>query len=70
MALQQDLIEILCCPKTKAPIVVDGNRIVSTDAETRLCYRIEDDIPVMLIEEATTLEEQEWQQIMKKHGKL
>ena len=68
MALHPDLVEILRCPITKAPLVVDGERIVSTDPETRLCYRIDNDIPVMLIDEAVTLDEKEWQDVMKKHG--
>ena len=62
------LLEILACPKTKAPVVQDGDWIVSTDRETRLRYPIRDDIPVMLIEEAEEMGEAEWREVMKRHN--
>ncbi len=68
--VSQDLLNILCCPKTKADLVLDENYLVSTDKETRLRYRIEDDIPIMLIEEAEELDYETWKQIMIKHNKL
>lgn len=67
--ISQDLLNILCCPKTKADLVLDGDYLVSTDKETRLRYRIEDDIPIMLIEEAEELDYETWKQIMIKHNK-
>ncbi|MCJ7554713.1 MAG: hypothetical protein MUO34_12620 [Ignavibacteriaceae bacterium] len=60
---------MLCCPETKADLVLDDNYLVSTDKETRRKYRIEDDIPIMLIEESEQLNIEEWMEIMKKHGK-
>jgi len=62
------LLEILACPKTKAPVVQDGEWIVSTDLETRLRYPIRDDIPVMLIDEAETMSEADWRAVMERHG--
>ena len=50
--ISKDLLDILCCPETKADLVLDGDTLVSTDKETRRLYRIEDDIPIMLIEES------------------
>jgi len=67
--ISKDLLEILCCPETKAELVLDGETLVSTDKETRRRYRIEDDIPVMLIDESEQLSMEEWTEIMKKHGK-
>jgi len=67
--ISKDLLEILCCPETKADLVLDGNTLVSVDKNTRLRYRIEEDIPIMLIEEAEQLSTEEWGNIMKKHGK-
>ena len=69
MALSKELLEILCCPETKADLVLDGNFLVSTDRKTRRRYRIEDDIPIMLIEESEVLSEEEWAEIMKRHEK-
>lgn len=67
--ISKELLEILCCPETKAELVLDGETLVSTDKNTRRRYRIEDDIPIMLIDESEQLSLEEWQQIMKKYGK-
>ena len=67
--IKKDLLDILCCPETKADLVLDGNTLVSTDKETRRRYRIEDDIPIMLIDESEQLNMEEWKTIMQKHGK-
>jgi hypothetical protein len=67
--ISKELLDILCCPKTKADLVLDNNTLVSVDKETRKRYRIEDDIPIMLIDESETLEMAEWLDIMKRHGK-
>ena len=67
--ISKDLLEILCCPETKAELVLDGETLVSTDKKTRRRYRIEDDIPVMLIDESEQLSMEDWTEIMKKHGK-
>ena len=67
--ISKDLLDILCCPETKADLVLDGNTLVSVDKNTRRRYRIEDDIPIMLIEESEQLSMDEWKAIMLKHGK-
>ena len=67
--ISKELLDILCCPETKADLVLDGDFLVSTDKTTRRRYRIEDEIPVMLIDESEKLSVEEWQEIMKKHGK-
>ena len=67
--ISKDLLDILCCPETKAELVLDGDYLVSTDKNTRRRYRIEDDIPIMLIEESEQLSMEEWSAIMSKHGK-
>jgi uncharacterized protein YbaR (Trm112 family) len=69
MPLSKELLEILCCPETKADLVLDGKFLVSTDKETRRRYRIEEDIPIMLVEESEVLSEEEWSAIMRKHGR-
>ncbi|MFN3694391.1 MAG: Trm112 family protein [Ignavibacterium sp.] len=67
--ISKELLDILVCPETKAELVLDGNYLVSTDKNTRRRYRIEDDIPIMLIEESEQLSFEEWSEIMKRHGK-
>lgn len=67
MPISEKLLEILACPLTKAPVVQDGEWIVSTDPKTRRRYPIKDDIPVMLIDESEEMAEAEWRQIMERH---
>lgn len=68
--ISQDLLKILCCPESKADLILDGNFLVSTDKNTRRRYRIEEDIPIMLIEESEQLDMQTWEDIMRKYGKI
>jgi len=68
--IDKDLLDRLCCPETKADLVLDGNFLVSVDKNTRRRYRIEDDIPIMLIEESEQLSLDEWKAIMLKHRRL
>ncbi len=67
--ISKDLLEVLCCPETKADLVLEGNFLISTDKKTRRKYRIEDDIPIMLIDESEQMNIEEWTEIMKKHNK-
>ena len=67
--ISKEPLDILCCPETKADLVLDGNTLVSVDKNTRRRYRIQDDIPIMLIEESEQLSLDEWNSVMKKHGK-
>ena len=67
--ISKDLLDILCCPETKADLVLEGNFLISVDKATRKKYKIEDDIPIMLIDEAEQLNLDEWTEIMKKHNR-
>jgi uncharacterized protein YbaR (Trm112 family) len=69
VSISKELLEILVCPLSKAPLVLDGNTLVSTDKETRRRYRIEDGIPDLLIEDSEELDPATWTEIMKKHEK-
>ncbi len=69
MPVDPELLKILVCPETKASLVLDGETLVSTDAKTRRRYRIEDNIPIMLISESETVAEDEWHRIMQRHGR-
>ena len=55
MAISSELLEILVCPKCKSKVELkgDGNALRCINAECRLVYPIREDIPVMLVEEAT-----------------
>lgn len=52
MPLDPELLELLACPGCKGPLAYDEGAQTLTCESCRLRYRIEDDIPVMLIEEA------------------
>ena len=69
MGIPRDLpLDILACPESKAPLVLDGETLVSTDPTTRRRYRIEDGIPNLLIENSEVLPEAEWREIMDRSG--
>lgn len=54
MAISKDLLEILACPKCKGEVVLtEAGDGLKCDA-CSLLYPIKDDIPVMLIDEATS----------------
>jgi len=67
--ISKELLDILCCPESKADLLLDGDFLVSTDEATRRRYKIVDDIPVMLIDESEQLSPEEWQATMKRLGK-
>lgn len=52
--LPADLLEILVCPKCKGELVAEPSSL-RCDA-CRLRYRVDDGIPVMLIDEAESLD--------------
>jgi len=56
MALNADLLEILACPQCKGDLEYREAEAALICHGCKLRYRIEDDIPVMLIEEATPFE--------------
>ncbi len=69
MPFDPKFLEILRCPDSRAPLVLDCDRLVSTDRKTRRAYRIEDgEIPVMVVEESSVLDEPTWLMVMQKHG--
>lgn len=67
--ISQELLDILCCPETKADLVLEGESLVSVDKSTRRRYKIENDIPIMLIDESEQLDIDTWKEIMKRHNK-
>ena len=52
MALSQELLDILACPKCKGDIYLNesGEGLICDNC--KLSYEIKDDIPIMLIDEA------------------
>ena len=56
MALDPRLLEILVCPSSRAPLIYFEPEGFLFCPESRLRYRIEDGVPVMLVEEAEELD--------------
>lgn len=50
--LDQELLEILACPRCKGNLEYKQQEEQLVCLSCRLIYRIEDDIPIMLIDEA------------------
>ena len=53
MAISQDLLEILACPSCKAKVELKADGSGLKCVKCRRVYPVRDDIPVMLIDEAT-----------------
>lgn len=66
MALDPRLLEILACPKDKGPLLYFESEDSLYNPRLRLRYRITDGIPVMLIDEAETLDDAEHERLTAK----
>jgi len=56
--ISKELLDILACPKCKGPVELTEKEDGLTCISCRLLYEIRNDIPVMLIDEATIIEEE------------
>lgn len=54
--MDRELLEILACPKCKGDLVLAEDESELRCDGCRLRYRIEDGIPILLIDEATPYE--------------
>ena len=52
MALDPKLLEILACPEDKGPLLFFATEQVLYNPRLKRKYRVENDVPQMLIEEA------------------
>ena len=66
MVLDPKLLEVLACPKDKGPLLYFADEESLYNPRLRLRYRITDDIPVMLIDEAETVEDPEHSRLLAK----
>lgn len=53
MALDPKLLDILACPEDKGPLLYFAADRFLYNPRLKRKYRVDDDVPVMLIEEAT-----------------
>lgn len=66
--IDKELLEILVCPQSKAPLRQVGDWLYSTDSKTRRRYPVRDGIPVMLIDESETISPQEFERVFSETG--
>ena len=66
MVLDPKLLEILACPRDKGPLLYFADEESLYNPRLRLRYRITDDIPIMLIDEAETVDDAEDQRLTAK----
>lgn len=56
MALSDELLNILACPKCKGDIYINDTNDGLICDNCKLLYEIRDDIPIMLIDEAKSID--------------
>jgi uncharacterized protein YbaR (Trm112 family) len=66
VALDPQLLEILACPEDKGPLYYLADEDALYNPRLKRRYDVRDDIPVMLIDEATTVDDGEHERIMAK----
>jgi len=63
MTLDPQLLEILACPEDKGPLLYFADESILYNPRLHRTYEVRDDIPIMLIDEATAVDDAE-------HGRL
>ena len=66
MALDQRLLDILACPQDKGPLLYFESENLLYNPRLHRRYDIRDDIPVMLIEEASDVDDAEHERLLAK----
>ena len=66
MALDPKLLSILACPEDKGSLLYFESEHALYNPRLKSRYEIRDDIPVMLIDEATTVDDAEHERLVAK----
>ena len=66
MALDQQLLDILACPEDKGPLLYFADEECLYNPRLKRKYAIRDDIPIMLIDEAETVDGAEHDRLLAK----
>ncbi len=53
------LLEVLICPVSRGPLTYDKDRQELVSAKARLAFPVRDGIPIMLVDEARSLDDNE-----------
>lgn len=66
MALDPQLLEILACPDDKGPLLYFPTEDALYNPRLKRRYQVTDDIPIMLIDEAETVDDAEHDRLLAK----
>ena len=66
MALHPQLLEILACPEDKGPLLYFEDEQALYNPRLKRRYGVRDDIPIMLIDEAETVDAAEHERLVAK----
>ena len=66
MTLDPKLLEILACPDDKGPLLYFADESSLYNPRLKRRYAVRDDIPIMLIDEAETVDDAEHQRLLDK----
>lgn len=66
-AIDDRLLEILACPEDKGPLLLAGEDTLY-NPRLRRAYRIDDGIPVLLVDEARQVEDVEHAELLARAG--
>jgi uncharacterized protein YbaR (Trm112 family) len=64
--LDPRLLEILACPEDKGPLLYFADEAILYNLRLHRTYAVRDGIPVMLIEEATSVDDAEHHRLLAK----
>jgi uncharacterized protein YbaR (Trm112 family) len=64
MALDPHLLEILACPEDKGPLYYLDAEHALYNPRLRRRYEVRDDIPILLVDEATSVDDAEHERLM------
>jgi uncharacterized protein YbaR (Trm112 family) len=66
VSLDPQLLEILACPEDKGPLLYFEDESSLYNPRLKHRYAVRDDIPIMLIDEAETVDDAEHQRLLAK----
>jgi uncharacterized protein YbaR (Trm112 family) len=66
MALDTKLVEILACPQDKGPLLYFEDEGALYNPRLKCRYRVQDDIPILLVDEAETVDDAEHERLVAK----
>lgn len=64
--IDEKLLKILVCPQDRGPLLLAGDWLYN--ARLRRAYRIDDGIPVLLVDEAVEVDDAEHQRLLALAG--